>query len=376
MTEALAEALSEIEDPKTILSILEATDADSLISVNTPVGAEQPTLSDLYERFLSRRQNRSPATRAQYKRTIPSFVDFAKSRGITHPAEVSTGLVDAYVDQLQITHDTDATIVTFTKNVRTWLRWLSKRNLCEEAVYRILDKDELGLSPNARDEAIPQDEALGILQNLRRRRRGSAKHALTELFWNGGPRIGGVHSTDLSDFDADNNELQFRHRPETGTRLKNGSKEDGTVGDGERNIELKDEVVEAIQLYIDTERPDVTDEYGREPLFATQHGRASRSTLRRWVYEATSCRWSPENLDRPACDGSCDSDSNVCPQSYYPHAIRRGAIVHHLSGGLRPDRASERFDVSVKVIKEHYDPRTKRQRKEDRSEAVRNAWDG
>jgi transposase len=66
-------------------------------------------------------------------------------------------------------------------------------------------------------------------------------------------------------------------------------------------------------------------------------------------------------------------DTNVCPYSYYPHAIRRGAIVHHLSSGLRPDLASERFNVSIQTIKKHYDPRTKRKRKEDRSEAVRNA---
>jgi len=41
---------------------------------------------------------------------------------------------------------------------------------------------------------------------------------------------------------------------------------------------------------------------------------------------------------------------------------------------LRPDRASERSDVSVKVIEKHYDPRLKRQRKEDRAEAVRKSW--
>jgi hypothetical protein len=133
-------------------------------------------------------------------------------------------------------------------------------------------------------------------------------------------------------------------------------------------------VIDAVQLYIQTTRHDVTDAYGREPLFTTQYGRPSKSTLRRWVYEATSCRWLTVENESQSCDGTCHPDTNVCSYSYYPHAIRRGSIVEHLSGGLRPDLASERFDVSTKIIKKHYDPRTKRQRKEDRSESVRNAW--
>lgn len=244
----------------------------------------------------------------------------------------------------------------------------------EEQVYRILDKDELGLSPKARDEALPEQTAKQILQYLRQRRRGSAIHAVLELLWNVGPRVGGVHSLDLRDFRPEDNTILFRHRPNTGTRLKNGSEDTQTSGDGERDNEVSDTVVQAITTYIKNDRPEVTDEYGRKPLFATKHGRAARSTIRRWVYEATSCRWAPMNSDAKMCEETCDPDSNVCPQSYYPHSIRRGAIVNHLSGGLRPDRASDRFDVSTKILKQHYDPRTKSKQREDRSEAVRSAW--
>jgi site-specific recombinase XerD len=374
MTQGLAKILSEIDDPDTIQDILSTTSANS----NPPDGispqTSNPTLSDMYNRFLARRQDRSPATRSQYKRTIPRFVEFAKSETINHPGEITIVAVDAFVEELQAEYDTDATILTYTKNVRTWLRWLHKRNLCDAAVFHILDKDELGLSPKARDEALPASEAEVILQKLRRRRRGTAMHSLIELLWNAGPRIGGVHSADLRDFDPVNNELRLRDRRETGTRLKNGSERDNTAGDGERNIALKDSVIDALQLYIETERPDVTDDYGRKPLFATSRGRASKSTLRRWVYQATSCRWAPETATTANCDGDCDPDTNVCPHSYYPHAIRRGSIVAHLSGGLRPDRASGRFDVSTQTLKKHYDPRTKRQRKEDRVDAVRDAW--
>ncbi|RLM96983.1 site-specific integrase [Haloarcula sp. Atlit-7R] len=372
MSDHIVDLLADIEDPDTIEKLLELSDSVDFTSDQTEP-SNPSTLHELYERYLSRRHDRSPATRSQYRRTIPSFIKFAEDRDIKMPAGISTELVDAYIDDLQREYDADATILTYTTNVRGWLCWLNKRGQCPDDVYTILDKDELGLSPRARDEAIPADEAISILEQLDRQRCGSFKHALLELLWNSGIRIGGAHSLDVRDFDPTNREIRLRHRPKKGTRLKNGNDNENAAGDGERNVTLSTSAVEAIEHYIDCSRPSVTDDFDREPLFATQYGRATRSTLRRRVYEATSCRWGNDS-DNGACDENCDPDSNVCTYSYYPHAIRRGSIVHHLSGGLRPSIASERFDVSIQTLRKHYDPRTKRRRKEDRSEAVRNAW--
>lgn len=371
MNPELADILSRVEDSEAIERILSAVDEDI---VDQSVQPEMVPLSELYNRYLSRRQNRSPATLSQYKRTLPYFIEFADKNGVQRSNGITVALVDSFVDELREEFDSDATIHTYTKNVRGWFRWLSKRGLCPEEVCNILSKDELGLTPTARDEALPSEEAVQVLGKLRKQRRGSRIHALLELLWNGGLRIGGVHSLDVKDFRPDENELRIRHRPETGTRLKNGTEDSDTSGDGERNIVLRNQASDAIELYVATGRPESTDEYGREPLFPTSQGRAARSTLRRWIYQGTSCRWAPKECGEETCDGDCDPDSNVCSYSYYPHAIRRGAIVHHLSGGLRPDLASERFDVSVTVIRRHYDPRTKRRRKEDRAEAVRSSW--
>lgn len=371
MAQALAEALADIDDPDAVQTILAELNDEQ--QPPTP-SQNQPTLSDLYDRYLVRRQNRSPPTRSQYKRTLPTFVQFVKDDSIRYPGELTTEVVDGYIDELFDEYGSDATILTYTKNVRAWLKWINKRGMCDESVYRILGKQELGLTPKARDEALPEPEASHILQTLQEQRRGSALSALMELLWNGGPRIGGVHSLDVSDFDPASSDLYFRHRPTEGTRLKNGVDDDDTSGDGERDITIQPRAAKAIKQYLQTDHPNVTDAYGRKPLFATAQGRAARSTLRRWVYEATSCRWLHGGPLDVTCDGSCDPDSNVCPHSYYPHAIRRGAIVAHLSGGLRPDKAGGRFDVSTPVIRQHYDPRVKHQLKNDREEAVKNAW--
>ncbi len=377
MNLSLSETLAQIDDPSTIQDILDSVGIKR-VSETKNESLDSPTLDDLYERYLSRKENRSPATRAQYKRTIPEFIAFAESKGITTPLGLSTELSEGYVDEVKKEYEADATQLTYTKNVRSWLRWLSKRQYCNEATYRVLDKDELGLNPAARDEAIPEPVARHIIEQLAEQRYGMNMHVLIELDYNAGLRVGDLYSLDVEDFIFEDNTIVIRHRPETGTRLKNGEEKDVTPGDGERDVKIKDRVTDVIQWYIENERPDVTDDHGRSPLFATVHGRASKSTLRRWIYKATSCRWTPTENENHGesvtCDGNCNPDSNVCQYSYCPHAIRRGSIVNQLSNGLSPSRARKRFDVSIPVMDKHYDPRTKRKEKMDRADDVQNAW--
>lgn len=363
-------AIAQIEDPDRIEALLYGSDQHSP-GQNI---VEESKIEEYFDQYLQRRRNRSPTTRTQYKRTLPEFIEFAVGSGVDYPSELSTDVIESYIDQLFDSYDSDATIVTYTKNLRAWLSWLVKRTGCDEGLLELLSQSELGLTPRARDEAIPADEANTILSQLRKQQFGTPYHALLELLWNTGIRIGGTHALDWSDVNLKAREINIQHRPETGTRLKNGASSDGSSGDGERYITISDDLVEALEAYMKFSRKDVTDEYGREPLFTTSQGRAARSTLRRWIYEATDCRWERENAHELSCDGSCDTDSNVCSYSYYPHAIRRGAIVAHLRAGLEPDRAAERFDVTYKILKKHYDPRTKQEKKQDRADAVRNVW--
>jgi len=276
MTEALAEVLADIDDPETVQKIL----ALSLEDAGETSPSTQPSLSTLYERYLKHRRNRSPATIAQYKRTIPVFLTFADRNNATYPDELTTDLVDRWVDEYLDMYDADATVYTYTKNVRAWLKWIHRRDHCEESVYRILDKKELGLTPAARDEAIPKPEAKVLLSKLRTQRFGTALHALVELTWNTGMRIGEIHSLDLTDFESSDNELTVRHRPDEGTRIKNGRERDDAPGDGERNLILHPDVVDALSDYIQFERIEMRDAFERDPLFTTQHGRATIHSAR------------------------------------------------------------------------------------------------
>ena len=359
--------LSSESDPthvQNLLSDLQLLQVDEARASNS--------LMQLYDTYLQRSNNKSEATISQYRRTIPPFIELTTSRGVTDPVDCDRRVVNEYIDFIFEEYDVDATRYTHTKNVAAFLRWMYKNGHVDEKLYTVLDKDELGLSPAARDEAVSKPEADCILKRLRTQRYGTRLHALMGFCWNTGARISGIHSLDVEDFKPDLGIVQFVHRPDQGTRLKLGERGDAMNGTGERGVTLHPRVIEALQEYIECYRPEVTDSFGREPLFATDHGRASKSTLRRWFYEATSCRWNVESDVH--CNGNCSSHSNICPCSYYPHAVRRGAIVSALKAGMFLDTAAARFNVNKPTLRKHYDPRSDIERAQDRAEIVESTW--
>lgn len=110
----------------------------------------------------------------------------------------------------------------------------------------------------------------------------------------------------------------------------------------------------------------MVDEYGREPLLTTSHGRPTGDTIYTRVNRATQpCEYGkcPHDIDPEDCEArGRDGYPSKCPSSVGPHAIRRGAITHHLNERVTPEIVSERCDVSLEVLYKHYDVRTDREK--------------
>ena len=104
--------------------------------------------------------------------------------------------------------------------------------------------------------------------------------------------------------------LEVRHRPETETSLK-------LAEEGERNVTVGDpKLASAIEDWIEHQRPDVEDEYGRTPLLATRVGRVSKTTLRIDIYQATHpCRIDDclHGNERTSCEYVSHDQAGGCP---------------------------------------------------------------
>jgi len=136
--------------------------------------------------------------------------------------------------------------------------------------------------------------------------------------------------------------VEFRHRPETGTPLKNKIR-------GERPVGIPDRVARILSEYVGQYRYDSHDDSGRQPLLCEFEGRAGEATIRAWSYRATiPCLYGtcPHGKDPDTCDWVDYHQASKCPSSRSPHQIRNGldhvAVEHrNPAGGGR--RARERL---------------------------------
>lgn len=240
--------------------------------------------------------------------------------------------------------------------LRRWADWEAVPEGLAEKVHA----PELPDGAEARDVHLEAGRAERILSYLDRYRFASRDHVVLAILWRTGMRRSALRSLDVGDLRPDDHALVLRHRIEEGTKLKNGE-------DGERWVYLGPEWFSIIDEWTDhPDRDDVTDEYGREPLITTMYGRPTGDTIYKWVNAATlPCRYGPcpHDRDPDECEAlGSDGYPSRCPSARSPHAIRRGAITQHLNEDTPPETVSERMDVSLDVLYQHYDARTEREK--------------
>lgn len=216
---------------------------------------------------------------------------------------------------------------------------------------------------DARDEMLDSHRAEEVLSHLAQFRYATLEHALLKLLWHTGLRIGAAIGTDIQDYDSDQRSLELVHRPDTGTPLKNKNK-------SERLVALSDAVCRVLNDYLEVNHTGLSDEFGRNPLFATKIDRLSQNRGRSIAYQYTRpCVYDgncPHDRDIDTCEAQPTEYAHKCPSALSPHPIRRGSITYHLQEDT-PDRVvSDRMDVGMDVLDRHYDQRSKAEKLEQR----------
>ena len=257
-----------------------------------------------------------------------------------------------------------ATLKTNLDTLRVYLKHAANANGVHPMLPDQIDPPTLCKDDHARDVHLDAERAETILEHLRKYQYCSLTHIIAELLWHSGCRMGGIRALDVEDCElGENPYLELVHRPDSDTPLKNKS-------DGERPVAISDGIARLIDDWMDEQRPDGEDEYGREALLTTTHGRVSRNTIRTHIYAVT----------RPCTVGDCPHDrdpdeckanqrmqwASQCPGSVSPHAVRRGALTHWLDSDWQREHVSERANVSERVLENHYDQRTEIRKMEQR----------
>jgi len=212
---------------------------------------------------------------------------------------------------------------------------------------------------DARSEMLSQERAKKVIEHLEQYRYATLEHALLTVIWHTGLRIGATRGLDIEDYNAEEQYLELVHRPEQGTSLKNGTK-------SERFVALNGSVCRILDDWLEVNHPGITDEHGRNPLFATSRDRLSQNRGRTIAYQYTrpcvydmSC---PHDRDIDSCEAKPTPQVHLCPSALSPHPIRRGSITYHLQEGTPKEVVGSRMDLGLDVLDRHYDQRSKREK--------------
>lgn len=250
--------------------------------------------------------------------------------------------------------------------IRAFIRFCESIDAVEPRLHEKVQSPSLNRGEAVRDAMVDPDTARQISRWLATFDYASLIHVIWTLLSETGARIGAIRALDIQDCNLDDEMpyIEFRHRPDTDTGLKNGPK-------SERLVSISDQTCNVIRDFIDERRADTVDSYGRDPLLTTSNGRITTSTIRKYIYMVTRpCSYSdvcPHGRSEDQCEATSNDLASKCPSSRSPHAIRRGYITHELTAGVDRSYVSGRCDVSEEVIKEHYDARDERERMEVRA---------
>lgn len=193
-------------------------------------------------------------------------------------------------------------------------------------------------------------------------------------------RTGAVRAIDEDDADAEERVIELRHRPEKefedekGTPLKNGK-------DGERNVNISRGLADLIKRYKNSpDRKDAVDKFGRRPLLTTDDGRPTVKTIRQDIYKLTRfCEYSgdcKQECKNRSYDASKSRHASKCSTSHSPHPLRRWSIENQIENGVSKELLSDRVDVSIPVLNEHYDLRNEERKRKHRLKVYEKIFDG
>lgn len=335
---------------------------------------DEPPINDVLDSFLEERKvDKAASTYYNNKGHLEHFREWCQTRNLSTMGELSPHNLLQYKIVLKKDNTKNRTTVgNYFSSIRTFFTWANKYGYCDENIPTAMESDEFSKSGNPRTRMIPFQQAQAVLDYLGKFRYATNYHAIFTILWHTGCRRAALCGLDKDDWkpvkEREHGEyglLDFNHRPDTGTPLKN---DEG----GEREVIIWAEYGEIIQDYIDIQRKNKTDQYGRDPLITSQGGRYKPNSIQPVVNAMTRpCKVGldcPGGRDPDKCEAVYFDNAPQCPDSYSPHPLRRAAITYHLEEkNWTYEGASGRFDVSVDVLKKHYDQSSKEGRRKTRA---------
>lgn len=307
------------------------------------------------------------------RKDLKPFTVWCDENDIERVGDLTAWIIEQYDSYAHEREDwSGITVKNKLQTLKQFLEFLGEKGAFDGYLHPAVTIPDLPRSQEVNSEKWDKTDALPQIQFMRNSPKwfGTFEHAVIEVAWFTARRVQAISGLDLLDYirepdkddPADGPFIDFHHRGDQGTRLKNEL-------DSEDPVEISEDVCDVLDHYIARERNDKRDKNGREPLFTTRQGRASIAKIRGAIYIATqpciriAC---PHGENAKKCEYRNRDHASKCPSSRSPHRIRTGSIQWQLDEGIAPEDVSDRVDASVDTIRRHYDVPEDREKMENR----------
>lgn len=317
------------------------------------------------EQYLESRVDAAPTTVDKHEYRLRKFLAFTEEQDLDDMTELAGKHVEQFrQDRLA----DDATNLVTTEQClhtfRVFLRYCERIEAVDQGLADKVIIPNVSSQQKAREVHLSHERAEQITDYLCKYEWASIQHIVWHLTYHTGMRRSALYALDKGDWRSDERVLLVRHRDNTPLKLRE---------EGERNLSITDDrLASAIDDYLADVRPDVEDEWGREPFFASEQGRYHYQSLQKVFYKVTRpCYFAdtcPMDRDMDECEGTEYGGYSKCPESVSSHPIRRSAIHHHLNEGVPKTVCSERMAVSESTLTQHYDARDEEEKRQARQD--------
>jgi site-specific recombinase XerD len=325
------------------------------------------TPEEALERYLSDRENEvSTATLEAHRYRLQHFVRWCKENEISDLNTLSgRDLQDYRYWRKQDGDLNNVTLHTQMTTFRVFLKWCQDFNAVTPGLFEKVRVPKMERNEDVADREMEPEVALKILDKLEEYHYASRKHAMFRVLFRTGVRTGGLRTINLGDYHSDEQYIEIHHRPERDTPLKNKA-------GGERPVYINTKTCQVLDDYITENRVDVKTSRGNSPMFTTSHGRMSRKTIRNKVYQMSQpCFYEsncPHDKKPETCKFTGVDHASKCPSTEPPHSVRKASITYWRSRDTPAQQVSERCDVGMDIIEDHYDKRADLDKMEQRKD--------
>lgn len=170
------------------------------------------SLEDAIERWLRKRQtDATEQTLRGYRSRMTQFLKWAIEQELETVAELDAWTLDEYQLHLRDQGFAPTTVKGRLNTVRLWIEYLEALDLVDSGLSDAIDVPNLSWSEEQSETRLAQDDALSALRLLRESQEhyGAGMHAVLEVIWHVGARMGASKALDLEDFNPEEQSLAF-----------------------------------------------------------------------------------------------------------------------------------------------------------------------